>query len=114
LARPDAIGLVVGAGEEVIVPLASAGTAGYAWTWDVTGDREAVEVTLQPVSVVQQRDPSGSTEGAPPDSGARPQQLLIRGRLPGEATIAARLARSFQPEHPPRAQLDIDVRVSEA
>jgi hypothetical protein len=88
------------------VPLAGAGAAGYGWTWEVAGDAGAVQVELR--SAV----PAPGAAGGLPASGSAGQLLVIRGARPGQATIRAVLARSFQPLRPPREAHEISVQVA--
>ena len=91
------------------MPLAGAGSAGYAWTWEVDGDAGAVEVELR-----SSGPPRAVRPGAAPAGGSVPHSLVIRGRSPGRATIRLRLSRSFEPQRAPREARDVIVAVDPA
>jgi hypothetical protein len=101
---------VLAVGEEAAVPLAGGGAMGYRWTWDVTGEADALCVSLR--AAAPQASPQVAAADLPPCSGSRDQLLIIRGRTPGHAVIHLRLTRSFQPQLPPRETHTITVTIT--
>jgi predicted secreted protein len=103
------IELTLLSGEQAFVPLAGAGSVGYAWSWEVAGDRDAVKIALE--SGATPAAGTGYAATSTPGGGSRPHTLAIRGLHPGTATVHLSLARSFEPDRPPRESLTITVRV---
>lgn len=92
-------------GEEAVVPLSGAGSAGYQWSWQVEGNAEAVSIRLE-------SEPAAPPPpGAEPRAGSRGHLLRITGRQAGRATIRLQLSRSFQPDRPPLARRIVNVEV---
>jgi hypothetical protein len=104
LAPADAIRLAVG--EERTVPLAGAGSAGYAWTVRVTGAPGTVE------AAVLTPQPPAVPPGTLPFGGSQPHVLALRGLRAGRAEVHLELSRPFGPPRPPRAVLDLAVIVA--
>jgi predicted secreted protein len=107
LGQPTELTLL--SGEQAFVPLAGAGSVGYAWSWEIAGDTDAVKIALE--SGGRAADSTGSAATSTPRGGSRPHALAIRGLHPGTATIHLSLSRSFEPDRPPRESLTITVRV---
>lgn len=93
-------------GEEHTVPLAGAGSAGYAWTVQVTGTPGAVEASIQAAA----RPPVA--QGTLPYGGSQPQVLVLHGLRAGQADVHVELSRPFGASRTPRASQDLTVIVS--
>jgi hypothetical protein len=93
-------------GEEHTLPLAAAGSVGYAWTVRVSGTPGVVEASVQaaprPLAV----------EGALPYGGSHPQLLVLRALRAGQAEVRCELGRPFGTQRPPRARQDLIVIVA--
>jgi len=94
-------------GEEHMVPLAGAGSAGYAWTVEVTGTPGAVAASVRAAP----RPPVA--RGALPYGGSQPQVLALRGLRAGRAEVHLELSRSFGGTRTPRATQDLTVIVAD-
>lgn len=94
-------------GEERTLPLAAAGSVGYAWTVRVTGTPGAVEVSVRAAP----RTPAAP--GTLPYGGSHPQVLALRGVQPGEAEVHLELSRPFGTPRPPRASQDLVIIVTD-
>lgn len=88
------------------MPLAGAGSAGYAWTVEVTGTPGAVEASVRAAP----RPPV--TPGTLPYGGSHPQVLALRGLRAGQAEVHLELRRPFGAPRPPRALQDLTVIVA--
>jgi len=104
LAPPDTVWLAVG--EEHTMPLAGAGSAGYAWTVRITGTPGAVEASLR----ASPRPPVAP--GSVPYGGSQPQVLALRGLRAGQARVHLELSRPFGTVRPARASHDLTVIVT--
>lgn len=101
--------LTIRVGEEAIVPLGGAGSVGYGWTWQLSGDTDAVKITLKPMPPpVADLDPRGIQV---PRGGSRTHRLAIHALKPGRVTIHLSLGRAFEPDRPPRERLTITTHV---
>ena len=89
-----------------MVPLAGAGSAGYAWTVQVTGSPGTVEASVRATP----RPPVA--RGALPYGGSQPQVLVLRGLRAGRAEVHLELSRSFGGVRTPRASQDLSVIVA--
>jgi hypothetical protein len=99
--------LTLSVGEEVTLPLAGAGAAGYQWTSEVEGDSGDIVVSIATIPPA-----SGHvTGGDPPAAGSHPVRLSIRAVRTGRAIVHLRLARSFAPDQVARTET-IHVAVS--
>jgi hypothetical protein len=94
-------------GEEHTLPLAGAGSVGYAWTVEVAGTHGCVGVSIQATP----RPPLAA--GALPYGGSQPQVLVLRGLRPGRAEVHLELSRQFGPPRTPRASHDLTVIVAD-
>ena len=94
-------------GEEHMVPLAGAGSAGYAWTVQVTGTPGAVEASV----LAAPRPPVA--RGALPYGGSQPQVLALRALRAGRAEVHLELSRPFGGARTPRASQDLTVIVGD-
>ncbi|MFE2876756.1 protease inhibitor I42 family protein [Streptomyces roseus] len=88
--------IALGAGESYELRLTGRGARGYVWTWQVTGDADAVSV-------------SDVSEAAPPSAQALPgaaleRTYLVRGRCPG-GRVMIRFAQ-IRPPYPQEAPYD--------
>lgn len=89
------------------MPLAGAGSAGYAWTVQVTGTPGAVEASVRAAP----RPPVAP--GTLPYGGSHPQVLALRGLRAGQAEVRLELRRPFGGTRPPRARQDLTVIVAD-
>jgi hypothetical protein len=104
----DAGGTVrLAVGGEHMLPLAGAGSAGYAWTVRVTGTPGVLAASIQPAP----RPPA--VAGALPHGGSHPQVLVLRGLRAGRAEVRCELGRPFGPSRPPRERRDLVVIVAD-
>lgn len=101
----DTVRLAVG--EEHTLPLAGAGSAGYAWTVQVTGTPGAIEAS------VRAAPPPPIAPGTLPYGGSQPQVLAVRGLRAGRAEIHLELSRPFGAARTPRASQDLIVIVAD-
>ncbi|MBT2479600.1 protease inhibitor I42 family protein [Streptomyces sp. ISL-94] len=94
--------VVLGPGEPYELRLTGRGARGYVWTWQVTGDADAVEVA--------ERAPA--PEPVPP--GATVDRLyVVRGRAPGgRAGIRFAQVRPPYPQEAPYDEFVLDVTVT--
>jgi hypothetical protein len=96
-------GVVLRPGEPYELRLAGRGARGYVWTWQVTGDRDAVEVTertpVVPASVV----PGAALERA----------YVVRALRPGgRARVRFAQIRPPYPDEAPYEEFVLEVEVS--
>ena len=89
------------------MPLAGAGSVGYAWTVRVTGTPGAVEASVRAAP----RPPVAP--GALPYGGSHPQVLALRGLRAGQVEVHLELSRSFGAVRTPRASRDLTVIVTD-
>lgn len=94
-------------GEVRTLPLAGAGSVGYAWSVQVTGTSGAVEASIRAAP----RPPVAP--GTPPHGGSHPQALTLRGLRAGQARVHLELRRAFGVARPPRASRDLIVIVTD-
>jgi predicted secreted protein len=103
----DAVSTVrLAVGEERTLPLAAAGSVGYAWTVRVSGTPGVVEASIRSAP----RPPARA--GALPYGGSHPQLLVLRALRSGQAEVRCELGRPFGPPRPPRARQDLIVIVA--
>ena len=93
-------------GEEHALPLAAAGSAGYAWTARVSGMSGVVEASIRSAPR------PAAVAGALPYGGSHPQLLVLRALRAGQAEVRCELARPFGAPRPPRARQDVIVIVA--
>ncbi|MFF0213335.1 protease inhibitor I42 family protein [Streptomyces vinaceus] len=99
--------IALGAGESYELRLTGRGARGYVWTWQVTGDGDAVSVS----------DVSGPP---PPPAQVLPgaqleRTYLVRGRCPGgRATIRFAQIRPPYPQEAPYDEFVLEVEVTGA
>ncbi|MFG2990839.1 protease inhibitor I42 family protein [Streptomyces sp. NPDC048257] len=88
-------------GEPYELRLTGRGARGYVWTWQVTGDTDAVTVT------VTEAPAAGRAEvPAPPLPGAPVERTyVVRGRPPGGGRARIRFAQ-VRPPYPDEAPYD--------
>jgi predicted secreted protein len=89
-------------GERTTVRLPGLGTAGYDWTFHVTGDAVAVSVGPAPREEVDGRPPGASAD----------EIAVIEGRHPGRATVTLEQRRSWEDKPEPRDRRVVDVTVT--
>ena len=92
-------------GETYAVPLQGRGSAGYSWSYTISGDRHAVEARIEGLG----GPPSPS--GGRPDAGSVQEQLVVTAVSPGKATIELTQRRSWEKDTPPLAEQTIVVTV---
>ena len=87
-------------GETYSLVLKGLGSAGYAWTFDVTGDKEAVAVSF-----------AAPASADHPIGGSVNHELLIKGVAPGSAVVRAVLRRPWEKNKPPAEERVLQVTV---
>jgi predicted secreted protein len=93
-------------GDHISLPVTGAGTVGYFWRIEVSGDQEAVAATICP------RDPPPTVEEPREPRGySAPQALLLQAQKPGKATIKLKLMRAWTEPRPPREEHQLEVTV---
>ncbi|MFK0258409.1 protease inhibitor I42 family protein [Streptomyces sp. NPDC090445] len=96
--------LALGAGEAHEVRLAGRGARGYVWTWQVTGDADAVAVDAAPAP---------SPPAALPPGAAVERVYTVRGtRAGGRARIRFAQIRPPYPQEAPYDELVLEVEVT--
>ncbi|MFB6993234.1 hypothetical protein, partial [Streptomyces virginiae] len=71
--------IVLGPDEPYELRLVGRGARGYVWTWQVTGDADAVSVAEAPAATAAPAPGAAPSPGAPVE-----RTYLIRARHPGE------------------------------
>ncbi|MFD7624515.1 hypothetical protein ACFV7Q_00465 [Streptomyces sp. NPDC059851] len=94
--------LVLGAGESYEVRLAGRGARGYVWTWQVTGDADAVAVDAAP------SPPAALPPGTAPELVYRVRGTCAGGR----ARIRFAQIRPPYPQEAPYDELVLEVEVT--
>ncbi|MCX4526927.1 MULTISPECIES: protease inhibitor I42 family protein [unclassified Streptomyces] len=90
------------AGESYELRLTGRGARGYVWTWQVTGDTDAVAVAE-----------GGAAPGGTVPGGSVEQTYLVRGRCPGgRARIRFAQIRPPYPDEAPYDEFVLDVEVT--
>lgn len=93
-----------GAGRDVHPAAAGPGARGYVWTWQVTGDEDAVTVAVA--------DAGPGAERGPPPGEAVERAYTLRGRRPGaRARIRFAQIRPPYPQEAPYDELLLEVEV---
>lgn len=93
--------IVLGPGEPYDLRLPGRGARGYVWTWQVTGDEDAVTVTAE----------AGEAPGALPGAVVE-RAYTVRGRRAGaRARIRFAQVRPPYPEEAPYDELLLEVEV---
>ena len=88
--------------------LTGRGTAGYSWTWEVTGESGVVEVASEHLEGPSP-PPAG---GVPPAGYNRDEQATITALAPGSATVRFVLRRPWERDQPPLEELTIHLEVT--
>ncbi|MFD8981383.1 hypothetical protein [Streptomyces sp. NPDC059564] len=100
--------IVLGPGEPYVLRLPGRGARGYVWTWQVTGDEDAVTVTAGAGPGVGEQRP-GALPGAVVE-----RAYTVRGRRAGaRARIRFAQVRPPYPQEAPYDELLLDVEVRE-
>ena len=86
-------------GETFALPLQGRGSSGYSWSYEISGNRDAVEVRIQGPP-----GPPRPSGGAAPSSGSADEELIVKGISPGEVTVHLALRRSWERDKPPLAE----------
>ncbi|MFG2875324.1 protease inhibitor I42 family protein [Streptomyces sp. NPDC048337] len=95
--------VVLGPGEPYELRLTGRGARGYVWTWQVTGDEDAVAVAELPPPT-----PEPPLPGATVD-----RTYVVRGRAPGgRARIRFAQVRPPYPQEAPYDEFVLDVTVT--
>jgi predicted secreted protein len=94
-------------GETYSLVLKGLGSAGYAWTFDVTGDKEAVAVSFAAPASASESGPTNQ----PPAGGSVNHELLLKGVAPGSAVVRAVLRRPWEKDKPPAEERILQVTV---
>ncbi|MGW6707973.1 protease inhibitor I42 family protein [Streptomyces sp. NPDC054956] len=98
--------VVLAPGEPYELRLTGRGARGYVWTWQVTGDADAVSVSEGPPPP----DPAG-----PPLPGATVERVyVVRARADGRARIRFAQVRPPYPQEAPYDEFVLDVVVATA
>ncbi|MCX5377306.1 hypothetical protein [Streptomyces sp. NBC_00091] len=98
--------IAIGPGESYTLRLPGRGARGYVWTWQVTGDEDAVSVAVC--------DPPPGGPAGPPLPGADVERAYaVRGGRPGaRARIRFAQIRPPYPQEAPYDELILEVDVS--
>jgi inhibitor of cysteine peptidase len=103
LLRGDSdLDLKLSVGESRELSLASLGTAGFVWTYQMEGDDGIVRLSRR----------RGRPEQAGPIGRSTPEQLMIQATAPGHAVIRMQQARPWESKVAPRKSFAINVQVS--
>ena len=103
LLRGDAdLELRLAVGESRELSLASLGTAGFVWTYEMEGDDGIVRLTRH----------RGRPEEAGPVGRSTPERLMIQATAPGHAVIRMQQARPWEARVAPRKSFAINVQVA--
>ncbi|MCX5012959.1 protease inhibitor I42 family protein [Streptomyces sp. NBC_00555] len=97
--------VVLSPGEPYELRLTGRGARGYVWTWQITGDADAVAVS---------EAPTASEEELPAPGAAVERTYVVRGRPPGGGRARIRFAQ-IRPPYPDEAPYDefvLDVEVT--
>ena len=101
LLRGDAdLDLRLAVGESQELSLASLGTAGFVWTYQMEGDDGIVRLTRR-----------RGREEAGPVGRSTPERLMIQATAPGHAVIRMQQARPWESRVAPRKSFAINVQV---
>jgi predicted secreted protein len=92
-------------GETYAVPLEGRGSAGYSWSYTISGDSHAVVARIEGLS----GPPSHS--GDRPAAGSVQEQLVVTAVSPGKANIELVQRRSWEQNKAPLAEQTIVVTV---
>jgi predicted secreted protein len=93
-------------GETFSLALQGRGSAGYSWTYELSGAQNAIEVRIAGAN------PPAHPPAHPPAGGSLDQQLIIRAIAAGEAQVQLFQRRSWERDKPPLAQHLLKVIVS--
>jgi predicted secreted protein len=96
------VNLKLAVGETREVSLASLGTAGFVWSYELEDNDSVLRLTRR------RSDP----DEAGPVGRSTAERLLITATAPGRAQIRMRQARPWEPAVAPRASFAINVEVS--
>ncbi len=102
--KPEEVTLAPG--QTFTLPLKGKGSAGYSWAYDVSGDKDAVEL-----SITGRGSPPATGGNRPPPSSSADEQLIVKAVSPGEVTIQLTLRRSWEKDKAPIAQQTLKVTV---
>ena len=103
LLRGDAdLDLKLSVGESRELSLASLGTAGFVWTYEMEGDDGIVRLSRR----------RGRPDEAAPIGRSTPERLMIQATAPGRAVIHLQQARPWESKVAPRKSFAINVQVS--
>lgn len=100
--------IVLGPDEPYELRLTGRGARGYVWTWQVTGDADAVTVAEAPEAGA----PGSGTD--PPPGATVERTYVVRARPPGGSRARIRFAQ-VRPPYPDEAPYDefvLDVEVA--
>lgn len=89
-------------GESRELSLASLGTAGFVWTYELESDDGIVRLSRR----------RGRPEKDAPIGRSTPERLMIQATAPGHAVIRMYQARPWESGVPPRASFAINVSIS--
>lgn len=92
-------------GETYAIPLQGRGSAGYSWSYTISGDRNAVEVRIE-----GPREPP-HLPGGRPAAGSVQEQLLVTAVSPGRVDIKLAQRRSWEKDKSPLAEQTVVVSV---
>ncbi|MGE7389852.1 protease inhibitor I42 family protein [Streptomyces sp. NPDC004126] len=100
-------GIALRAGESYELRLTGRGARGYVWTWQVSGDADAVSVAETAAAAPGSAPPSAEP-GAP-----LARTYVVRGRRPGgRARIRFAQVRPPYPQEAPYDEFVLDVEVT--
>jgi predicted secreted protein len=98
------LNLKLAVGESQELSLASLGTAGFVWTYELESDDGIVRLTRRR----ERPDKAG------PIGRSTAERLMIQATAPGHAVIRMQQARPWESKVPPRKSFAINVQVSPA
>jgi predicted secreted protein len=93
-------------GEAHTFELKGRGSAGYSWAYEISGDRNCVDVKLESAN---QAPGNGSTQS--PGTYSVDEQITVTAISPGDATIRVFLRRSWEKDKQPLEEKTIRLTV---
>jgi len=91
-------------GETFALPLTGRGSSGYAWSYEISGNSDAVEVRIE-------GPPEPLRTTSRPIAGSVDQKLVVKAVSPGKVNIRLVQRRSWERDKPPLAEQSLTVIV---